>query len=413
MAHNVYIRGLSDAGFRTPAAGGGYAFVKGSGNTQVDIDDVKTQLKLAGERDNFIRVSGSGATTAVIVGTSRRGFRIPRSSDGAYVMVKLGGGAVTVDLTKGKVRQILRRSKRDWIAAADATSVAVRGIQHQQNGFELRAKEVATLTGSNSGNATNGKTVTIGSKTYTIKTNLTEVRATATLTSDNTDVADGDTVTIHDKTYRFKDTIAQVNDIHRTGTADTTLTNLVNAINGAGTAGTDYFTGTTGPTGVTAGAVASHATVLTAAVGSGVAANSWVTTTTATHISFGAGVFGGGVNPVANEIHIGGSADATLTNLSEAINGGANPGVDYSSNTTASADVTASAVASHVITLTEKGDGSVPLTLSTNETTYSFSAVTGGIQKVYRGVTATVDASAADSFNYQQLRRHYKEWIES
>jgi len=126
-------------------------------------------------------------------------------------------------------------------------------------------------------------------------TPVNAVAATVTLTSDNTDVADGDTVTIGSTVYRFKNTIAQVNDIHRTGTADTTLTNLVNAINGAGTAGTDYFTGTPVNPDVSAGAVSSHATVLTAKT-KGAAANSLASTETSAHLSFNHATLTGGVD---------------------------------------------------------------------------------------------------------------------
>lgn len=95
-------------------------------------------------------------------------------------------------------------------------------------------------------------------------TAITGTAAASTLTSDNTDVADGDTVTIGPITYRFKTTIAQAYDVKRDGTtADTTLTALVNAINDAGTRGTDYHQNTPKNPYVSAGAVGSHATVIT------------------------------------------------------------------------------------------------------------------------------------------------------
>lgn len=122
------------------------------------------------------------------------------------------------------------------------------------------------------------------------------IAATGTLTSDNTEIADGDLVRIDNITYRFKDTMAQAYDVKRNGTtADTTLGNLVLAINATGTPGTNYFTGTLIHPTVGAGAVTSHHTVVTAKV-AGAAQNSIVTTTTATHMSWGSGTLTGGAN---------------------------------------------------------------------------------------------------------------------
>jgi hypothetical protein len=119
-----------------------------------------------------------------------------------------------------------------------------------------------------------------------------DTAATGTLTSDTTEVSDGDTVTIGSTVYRFKTTIAQINDVHRTGTADTTLGNLAKAINANGVAGTDYFTGTVANTQVSSSTVSSHAITITALVETA-AGNSIATTTTATHLSWGASTLAG------------------------------------------------------------------------------------------------------------------------
>lgn len=232
MATLKYIRGLTRAGFRVnSSAASGLSKVTLSGTTQVDIDDHKTQLVLAGNRNTgaFVRVSGSGATTATINALSRRGFRIPRSSDGALVQAVIGGywhagtftsGPVTVDLTNRQVQRVLLREKRAWYVAADPTAVAVRGIQNEQNGFDLGLGTFAS--------------------------------ATLAMFSANTNVADGDTVTINDKTYRFKNTMALANDVQIGADIQASLTNLIDAVNGTGTAGVNWFAGTTQPTSVTA-----------------------------------------------------------------------------------------------------------------------------------------------------------------
>lgn len=259
MTDDQYIRGLTRAGFRVPAVSGISKIAMGA-NTQVDLTNLPTLLVLAGERDNFVRVSGSGATTATIAGLSRRGFRIPRSSDGAYVDC-VTGSTVTVDLTNGTVNRILKRSKRDWIAVSSATSATIIGTHLAQAGFTLQ----------------------------------TLVAASATLTSDNTNPAVGDTCTINNVTYRFESTLAQVNDIKIGANADATLVSLGKAVNQNGVAGTDYFAGTVAPTGVSAGAEnATNHTIVFTATTPGLAGNAFASTETSAHLSFGATTFTGG-----------------------------------------------------------------------------------------------------------------------
>lgn len=300
MTYLVYIQGLSGAGFRVPNAAGGFSRVKENVTVQVDLDNVKTQLILAGERDNFIRVASSGATTAVVAGLNRRGFRILDNTSGLQKVVKVGT-AYTVDLTKGEVRRRLRRSVGQWVSVASAgTAVSVRGIQAEQNGFFLD----------------------------------TSLAATAVLTSDGTAPAAGDTVVIENVTYRFESTLAQANDVQIGANSNASLDNLVLAVNQTGTAGTNYFAGTVAPTDVTAAArvgTGAGATVTFTAKTPGTGGNAYASTETSAHLSFGGTTFSGG-------------------------------------------------------------------------------AQEGGFIKVYRGITAVVDATKEDV--YTRLRRLYHLWIE-
>lgn len=321
MATLKYIRGLTRAGFRVnSSAASGLSKVTLSGTTQVDLDNHKTELVLAGNRNTgaFACVSGSGATTATINALSRRGFRIQRSSDSAWVQAVIGGywkggvftsGPVTVDLTNPKVLRVLLREKRAWYVAADPTAVVVRGIQNEQNGFDLSLGFFAS--------------------------------ATLDMKSANTNVADGDTVTINDKTYRFKNTMALANDVQIGTNIQGSLGNLILAVNGTGTAGVNYFAGTTQPTDVKAGPLTSSDqeffSIVFQAQTPGTGGNAYASTETSTELFFANG--------------------ATFT-------GGAKAGDS------------------------EAGD---PV-------------------KIYRGVTATIDAT--QPFNFQQLRRHYDRWIE-
>lgn len=349
--------------------------------------------------------------SANIVGLNRFGFRI-KNSGGTKSKVKVGA-VVQVDLTDGGVIRNLRRNKGMFFVSTSATSLALRGISPQQRGFNLQADETATITGSNSGNATNGSTVTVGAKVYTIKTNLTEVKASGTITTSSTGAANNDTVTVGAVTYTFKTTLTgAANEVLRDGTEDDDLTNLAAAINGSAGAGTTYGTGTVANPAVSSSAVAAHAVTVTA-LSPGTAGNSLALTKTGSILTVsGSGTLSGGVNSVANEVHIGGSADATLTNLVNAINySGGTVGTDYSTATTANADFTASGPTSHVITFTEKNPGVIVETISTTETTYTAAGVGGGIAKVYRLQTTTIDPSKPT--NYKQLRREYRNWIEA
>lgn len=101
------------------------------------------------------------------------------------------------------------------------------------------------------------------------ETPVQPTQAHCTITTDNTDVADADTVTVLGVTYRFKNTLAQNLDVHRTGTADTTLGNLAKIIMDNGVPDTDYKLtggagdGTAARADVTSSTVSSHAITLT------------------------------------------------------------------------------------------------------------------------------------------------------
>lgn len=435
MAHNVYIRGLTRAGFRAPKVGGGYAHVALGANSQVDLDDHKTQLVLAGNRNTgaFIRVGGSGNTTATIFGLGRRGFRIVPNGGGAPVTVKVGSGVTTVDLTKGSTLRVLNRNKRDWAFAADPTVLQVYGIQNEQNGFDLHGLASGVLTSDNTV-PSNGDTVTLSnggtwaqnnldievltpSTTYTFVTALSETHATATLNSDGTVPTAGDTVTINNVTYRFESTLAQANDVKIGATSDATLTSLAKAVNQNGVVGTDYFTGTVAPTNVTSsvlqGTGATGHLVLTATP-LGTAGNSYPSTETSTHLTFANGAtFTGGVNAVANQVLIAGTADLTLTNLLNAVTGGSGAGTNYSTGTTnLGALYTVTGPTAHALTFTAKVSGiDYPVSESSAHLSWSATELVGGIAKLYRGQSATIDAT--NPFNYQQLRRYYDRWVEA
>jgi len=234
MANLVYIQGLSHRGFRVKDNTGAWKMCKKGVTIQIDTDAESTKKIIAREKDNFIRVAAGNSTTASILALSRRGFRI-KDSGGNVKDVKLAVGQaaaqtpITVDLTKGDTLKLLKRNKgAAWIVATSPI-VSIRGLQNEQaEGFYVKRN----------------------------------TQATGTITSNGTNVSNGDTVTVGGKTYTFQTTLTNVDgNVHVGASAAASLTNLTNAINGSGgTPGTDYAVATTANTAVTA---STTATVIT------------------------------------------------------------------------------------------------------------------------------------------------------
>jgi hypothetical protein len=213
------------------------------------------------------------------------------------------------------------------------------------------AGTLATGTLTTVGTFSDGETITIGSKVYTMKTALTGVKATGLITSDATAPDDGDTVTIEGKTYTFKTTLsspAQMNEVLIGASAAAALDNLKIAINASGgTEGTEYSVGTTAHSLVTA-TTNTNTTQLVEARQFGTAANEYSLAETSAHLAWGDAKMGtvvttevAGVANVVDEVLIGADAATSLDNLKLAINNSATEGTQYSYGTKAHPEVTA------------------------------------------------------------------------
>ncbi|MCK5605390.1 hypothetical protein KAR91_26095 [Candidatus Pacearchaeota archaeon] len=211
----------------------------------------------------------------------------------------------------------------------------------------VAASKVLTVTGA----IANNETVVLDTETYTFKTALTEAKADSTLTL-TANFSDGNSITINDRTYRFKETIGQINDVDIGVSADATIDNLVAAItNGAGE-GTAYYTGTVINADVTA-TNAGGDTMTIEAKAVGVAHNSYVTTELSDVASWTAGTMANGVDAIANEVKVVGTAELSIDSLILACNGGAGEGADYSTGSTdISATITATKTAADEFTAT-------------------------------------------------------------
>lgn len=120
--------------------------------------------------------------------------------------------------------------------------------------------------------------------------------ATGLLTSNGTNVSNADTVTIGSRTYTFQSTLTNVDgNVKIGGSAALSLTNLFNAINlGGGVPGTDYALATTPHSQVNAtGLTATTIHITSAAVGT--SGNSIGTTKSATTLTWSASTLLGGL----------------------------------------------------------------------------------------------------------------------
>lgn len=246
-----------------------------------------------------------------------------------------------------------------------------------------------TTTLTLSGAAGDTETFTLGTQVYTMKTALTGVLASGTVTSTGTIPNDGDEVIVGDYRYVFKtalDTGAALYlalsgnstkvEVLINASAANALTNLKKAINASGSFGTDYvnLTSVVANPKATAGTLTgTQLTVNNTFAGTSAYLGYVVTTAvngTATTLSWASPATTGGVNPVAGEILIGAGATNSLDNIKDAINGTVVSGardVTVSSATVRNSNVNASTKSSSTLLINATDTNAVGA-LATTET---------------------------------------------
>lgn len=285
---------------------------------------------------------------------------------------------VTIGTTEYVFKTALTGAANEVLIGADGDASLQNLVNLIKSGREAVAAS-GVLT-SNQTKPTAGKVVVIGAKTYTFVAALTEVKATATLTASGQPTA-GQKVTIGTNVYTFVTSLTSINKQNRTtihaapysvligADYDTTLGNLVAAINGAAGEGTKYAYSTPAHTLVDAGAVGSHASIMTAKT-VGVAGNSIAKAEDSANLDWdGTGdTFSGGLDSVANEVSlVGADAGVVIQNLIAAVNGAAGAGTKYSSATAASTEMTAVLTSQFVMTVTAKVAGAAGNALAKTE----------------------------------------------
>jgi len=238
--------------------------------------------------------------------------------------------------------------------------------------------------------AVNAETITIAGRTYTWKTNLTEAKATSTLTI-STNFTDGNSVTIGSTVYTFKETLSSAFQVLIGVSASATLDNLIAAITGAAGEGSTYGTGTTAHPTVTAVAGAGDTMDVTA-LSIGTAGNSIATTELSGVASWTAGTMSGGLNAVVDEIKVSASVSECIDYLQEAItHWGAAEGLHYSTGTVVNATCSATKDDVSHITINAKVIGYAGNVITISETMTN-AAFAGGATALSGGV----DAEAAN-----------------
>lgn len=214
---------------------------------------------------NNIATAGSSVPQAL---TLRAGNTTPRATPAT----ELSGNAATdgdvkrVDLTPSTasvaVSGTVQLTATVWPSFADDNSVS----------FASSHTGIATV---NSSGLVTGVAV--------------NTKATATVTSDATNVSDGETLTLGTQVYRFKDTMAAAYDVKIGASAAATLDNLKAAVNASGTPGTEYFAGTLVHPTIEA-TTNTDTTQLFRALTGGSGGNSLAVSETSAHLTFGVGV---------------------------------------------------------------------------------------------------------------------------
>jgi flagellin len=238
----------------------------------------------------------------------------------------------------------------------------------------------------------------------------------------------GDTVDVAGQTYTFVTALVAGGAANQVlvGNEATSLANLAAAVNlTSGGAGVTYGTGTTAN--ASASATATTTTATFTAITAGTAGNVLVSTLTGGVGSFAAGTFAGGAaaigagvaaagntvtvgtqtytfvaalnpTPTANEVLVGTTEAASLTNLANAVNGGSGSGATYGSPTVANTSATAIATAT-TVAFTAINNGTTGNAIVSTETgsgnTFAAGTFAGGAAGSVNDLLSQPDAQSA------------------
>ncbi len=339
---------------------------------KAEIDSIGSTTNFNGGQvftNNTLNVFLSDGSTA---GSSNIGVSTGLLSS---TQLSLGGTPATATLGEAVASSAAAASDvltgGTFVGSTQANSLLTASTQ-----FNALTTASATFTPGTINLATQATQALTGATTFTGSTKGSSVN-----TFNGTTIGNDDTVAVGGTTYTFKTALTgAANEVLIGNTADTTaLANLEDAINlSGGTAGVNYGTGTLLNTGVVAsGASATNFTVTSKV--NGIAAPAFtftnVSSTGASNTqvqtagTIGTQIVAGGTTyqfvtalstnagSTANEVVYTGTVATDLTHLEEAVNAGANSGTDYSTATTANANVSAAAPSGGISVFTAKANG--------------------------------------------------------
>lgn len=287
-----------------------------------------------------------------------------------------------------------------WVAAQSARLLSSRTGHTVAPVHVANTYATGTLTISGQPSAT--QTVTIGAKTYTFVTALTEAKATATFTvgGGGSVITNGNTLTINGKVYTWQTSLTNVDGNVAIGANDTAaLLNMLRAITLGAGSGTSYAAATTAHPTVTATSSTATTLVIQALL-VGIAGNS-LTLAESSSGAWGSSttVLTGGVAAIANEVLIDDTSAHTRDNLVVATTAGAGGGTKYSTGTTANADAVGSASSTNML-VTAIATGTSGDSVATSETASNYvfgdTHLTGGVTETWGPTWTATSHGQAD-----------------
>jgi flagellin len=362
--------------------------------------------------------------TATVGGTTYTFVADIAHLTGAANQVVIGGtnGQAIINLTAA-INNTAGQSGIEFggITAANANATAAVTTPGNSGVITVTANINGVGDGSSSGNS-----VALSSGSANLVANHTTLLGGAA----------GDTVAVGGKTYQFVtnlSTLPTANEVWYNGSVTNALADLVLAVNQGTGAGTSYGTGTIQNANVTAAGVAGHLATevnFTANV-AGAAGNSLSGVANGNNGFFGLDFAGGAdagaapvavagntvtvgtqtytfvnalsTTPTANEVLVGATEAASITNLANAINGGSGSGITYGSITTANASATAVAGTNVTTGLSKltlnaitKGlaGNSIATTVTGTANTFGAADLAGGTAGSINDLSSIADATA-------------------
>ncbi len=296
---------LSAAVAATALAGG----AQGSGESTVqtlplnflraqDMSSVLQLLQDAMDQTGTLTALTGSSATSVVDGA---GTFVPGQQVGN--LVKWKSNTTTVAL-RGLSYRILANTDR-LLTVETMAAAAVNGDTYEIVGGIVDSQIASLRQGKGPADSPPGdlhgayRIVQDALMSFTRRLGITQASGTLTLAAN---AANGDTVTIGGKTYTFQTVLTNVDgNVFIGASASASLDNLIDAINLGSGAGTDYAAATTLHPSVSAAAGAGDTMVVTAKVAVGAAGNSIATTETLTNPGsvWAAATLTGGVSGVA------------------------------------------------------------------------------------------------------------------